>query len=134
MGNMKKVILDTNVLMLPYEFKIDVIGEVARLVVGSYVFVTTDRALEELENLKKTKRVSSRAARFASIYVEHLKKKGLLEVVHGTQKVDDWIVGYAKENSPGVIVCTNDILLRQRLKGSGAKLIGLRSKSHLDFV
>ncbi|MBM3229098.1 hypothetical protein FJZ26_01590 [Candidatus Parvarchaeota archaeon] len=133
MPEIKKVVLDTNVLMLPYQFRIDVAGEVGRLVDGKYVFVTTSKALAELEKLKETKKVSSRAARLAISYAGHLKNKGLLEIIESSMKVDDWIVDYARK-SAGCIVCTNDMLLKARLKGCGVRLLGLRSKDHLDFV
>ncbi len=131
--NMRHVVLDTNALMLVPQFRIDILTEVSRLVDTKYSFVITSRALWELDNLVKSKKRGFKAARLAHAYLKHIESKGMLETIKSDMKVDDWIVKYAAE-TPGAIVITNDILLKQRLRAQKTKVIGLRSKDHLDIM
>ncbi|MFA5105739.1 MAG: PIN domain-containing protein [Candidatus Micrarchaeia archaeon] len=131
--NVRKVVLDTNALMLVHQFKIDILSEVARLMDWDYSFVITDRAIWELDNLLASRKRGFKSARLAKAYLEHIKAKGVLEIIHSEMKVDDWIVKFAADN-PGTVVLTNDIILKKRLREKKTKLIGLRSKDHLDIM
>ncbi len=132
-ANFRHVVLDTNALMLVPQFKIDILSEVSRLIDSKFSFVITNRAMWELDNLLKSKKRGFRAARLGHAYLKHIESKGMLEIIKSDMKVDDWIVKYAMEN-PGTVVLTNDIILKKRLRERKTKIIGLRSKDHLDIM
>ncbi len=129
----RKVVLDTNALMLVHQFKIDILSEVSRLMDCDYSFVIADRAVWELDNLLATRRRGAKSARLAKAYLRHIEAKKMLETIHSDMKVDDWIVKYAHDH-PGTVVLTNDIILKKRLREKKTRLVGLRSKNHLDIV
>lgn len=124
----RPVILDTNFLLLPYRFKINIINELDYLIEVSHCFVISSRILDELKKLSRSLGKDGVAARLALKMVASPKSK--IEVIETDVPVDDWIVDYAKDNN--AIVCTNDAKLRKRLKG--LKIVVLKSRSKLGFV
>ena len=48
-----KVILDTNFFMVPEKFKIDVFGELDRIIDEKYELITIDSVINELEGLSR---------------------------------------------------------------------------------
>lgn len=129
---MRQVILDTNFLMIPYRFRIDIFSEIERLLEEPYELVLSSRAIKELAIIEKRMDVSKRGARLGRAMLEQKIKEGKVSVIENDDRVDDWIVKYASENKS--IVCTNDMLLRKRLREKKVKLISLRGKSHLCVV
>ncbi len=122
------VILDTNFLLVPFQFKINVIKELDYLLEVSHKFVISSRTIVELENLGKSKSKNGIAARLAKKILE----SNPIEVIKNDQHVDDWIVEYAKEHN--AIVATNDALLRKRLRPFKIKVVVVKSRSSLGFI
>ena len=125
---MKKVVLDTNFLLVPYQFKIDVFRQIERLLEAPHEFIVPTGVVSELKKLAKGRGKEGAASRFA------LKLLGAYKVTKVRSKgdVDGWIAEYAvKENA---IVATNDVELRNRLKKGGVKMIALRSRARLGLV
>ena len=52
---MKTIILDTNFLMIPYKFKVDIFTEVDRLLTEEYSLNILDKTLDELKKIKAPK-------------------------------------------------------------------------------
>ena len=126
----RPVILDTNFLLIPFQFKIDIFRELDYLMEFSHNYVVTSKTLNELAKLAKAIGKDGMAARLAIKLVEANKQK--IEIITNERYVDDWIVEYAKSNH--AIVCTNDSELRQRLKQLKIKTITMKSKSKLGYV
>lgn len=126
---MKTLVLDTNFLLIPYQFKLDIFRQIDQMVESSYEFVTCSAVMDELKRISKGYTKRAVAARFALKLLSSKKVK----IIESIQKADDWIFSYAKENE-SIIVCTNDIYLRQMVKKTGKKVIGLRTKSKLSFL
>jgi len=122
-----QVILDTNFLMLAYQFKIDIFGELDR-VLPKNEFIISSKILNELEKISESSKRDKLAARFALKLIKDKKVK----IQKSNEKVDDWILDYAKNNK--AIVCTNDLDLKERLKTNGIRVIGLRGKTRIDFL
>ena len=122
---MKRVILDTNFLTIPYQFNIDVFEEIDRVVEGKYELTTLDCVVEELKKLKKTRGKDAAAAKVALILI---KEKNVKVIKTGEKNVDIKIYRMADKNT---IVATNDGDLRRRLKNKNVKVLYLRSKKHI---
>jgi hypothetical protein len=123
---MLEAVLDTNFLMLAYQFKIDVLGGLRELL-GEYKAVTCEGVVDELDRRCSGKGKESTAAKYAL----KLLKLGKVEIMSNDGKVDDWIVSYCAMNSS--VACTVDRELIGRLKKEGVKVVILRGKSRLQF-
>jgi rRNA-processing protein FCF1 len=126
----RPVILDTNFLLIPFQFKINIFGELDYLIEESHYYVISSRTLNELERLGASVGKDGMAARLALKMIGAGKPR--IEIVKNDLGVDDWIVDYSKEGR--AIVCTNDAALRKRLKRFNVKMIVLKAKSRLGFV
>jgi len=124
---MKRIILDTNFLTIPYQFKIDIFEEIDRIVEEEYELVTLDIIVEELKKLTKTK---SKDAIAAKIALELIKKRNVKIINTKDKNVDNIIVDISDKNT---IVATNDKILRKKLKDKNVKTLYLRSRKHLEM-
>ena len=124
----KKVVLDTNFLLVPYQFGIDVFVEIERVLQVPHEFIIPSGVIGEVERLGKGKGKEGAAARFAA----KLLGKNKCTVVPSEGNVDNWIFEYALKEE--VVVATNDRLLRNRLKKRRVKVISLRSRSGIGVV
>lgn len=129
---MKKVVLDTNFLMLPHTKKIDIFDEISRLINENYEAVTFTCIIKELNDIIKNKASKGRDKTAAKVALKLIEKKGV-KVIEKTSNVDEAILEYAKENKD-TVVCTNDKELRKKVQKVGVETIGMRSIKHLDWV
>jgi len=124
---MKKIILDTNFLTLPHQFKIDIFNEIDRIMEENYELFTLDSVVYELKKLSKSKGKDAIAAK---IGLELIKKKNIKIINTGEKNVDKAIVAISNED---MIDATNDKILRKKLKNENIKTIYLRSKKYLKI-
>jgi len=122
---MKRIILDTNFLTIPYQFNIDIFEEIDRVVEGDYELTTLDSVIEELKKLTKTRGKEATAAKVALTLI---KEKNVKVIKTGEKNVDIKIYRMADKNT---IIATNDRILRRRLKNKNVKVLYLRSKKHI---
>jgi len=120
-------VLDTNFLLLPYQFKIDILRELDEIITG-YEPVISTTIYDELKKLSKKKGKHGMAAKFAIKIVDANKVKK----IKTKTGADDWVVEYCGKT--GAVACTNDIKLKKKLKSKKIKVIGLKSKSRLGFL
>lgn len=113
---MQKIILDTNFLLYCLREKIDLFGELNRIVNVNYKIYILDKTLDELKNKKQGKL----AAEFAKKYFEIIKTE--------QGYVDDLLL---KQDA---IIATMDKELREKLKKRGKQIIILRQKKYLKFL
>lgn len=123
---MKKIILDTNFLTIPYQFNVNIIEEIECLIDEKYEILTTDGVVKELENLSKK---SGKDGIAAKIGLEIIKKE-YIKIIKTKGNTDDGLVEISDENT---IIATNEKILRQRLKSKRIKTIYLRSKKQLEL-
>jgi rRNA-processing protein FCF1 len=124
---MRFVVLDTNFLLLLYKAKLNAFVQLYDMVPGEFKIIVSQGIIRELKNSKSP---------HTKIAVEALNSQivnGAVEINNDDSFVDDWIVSFCKANE-NTVVCTNDAELRKRLKKVGAKIISLRTNSHLDYV
>lgn len=116
-----KVILDTNAILMPFQFKLNLDSELTRLL-GQYEIIIPNTVIEELENISSSanspKEISAALALAGRFNIEQVINKG-----------DNAIFELAMRYK--AIVLTNDKLLKKRLHDNGLKTISLKSKTHL---
>jgi len=122
---MKKIILDTNFLTIPYQFNVDIFEEIDRIMEEDYELITLDKVVEELKRMKKGKDAVA-----ARIGLEMIEKKNIKVIKTHEKKVDNAIVKLANKDT---IVATNDKVLREKIKNKNVKVLYLRSKKHLEM-
>jgi rRNA-processing protein FCF1 len=123
----RPIICDTNFLFTTFEFRLDVIAELKRLVGSTftlYIFEGTCHELLSIENQKtKNKRFLPLIAKMLELYK--------FSIISSEQSyVDKDILELVQ--SP-VLVATNDKPLRQYLIKKGVKVLFLRQKNHLEI-
>ncbi len=126
---MKRIILDTNFLMLPGTVKLDIFSEIERILPEKHEICIMDKTLAELENIKKTQ--SGADKRAAQLAFGLIKAKGLKILASPQDRnVDQLILDTAGRED---LVATNDAALKQKLKEKGVPLIILRQKKYLEL-
>ncbi|MGD6852833.1 MAG: PIN domain-containing protein [Candidatus Bathyarchaeia archaeon] len=128
-GSRIKVILDSNALFVPLEFKMDIFEETRRLLGRNVEFILLSPVKAELELLASAD--ASKMRRQASFALRLAEKCNFVAVERGDQEIDDVIVEVAK--NWGAVVFTNDRVLRRRLRDISVPVIYLRQKSRLDI-
>ncbi|MBI2079891.1 nucleotide-binding protein [Candidatus Micrarchaeota archaeon] len=129
----KEIILDTNFLLVPFQFKIDIFSELNYLIEDNFVFVVPTGVVSELKKLSKGRGKEGAAARFALKIIEVYVNTKKIKTVKSNGFVDDWIMKIVKSENP-VVVCTNDTNLRLRLKKAKVPVITLKSRSKIGFA
>lgn len=132
-----KIILDTNFLLIPPRFRVDIFSELEKIVNFKYELVILDRSLEELKNIiitpKKGRKGADReAAKTALSLVEAYKDNKKLNILPSEGHVDEAIIRMA-EADKHIIVATQDKELKRRLKKEGIRLVVLKQKKYLSL-
>ena len=122
------VLLDTNALMMPAQFRIDLFGEISRLV-GEFTPVVPVDVFNELKGLSKGCGRESSAARFGLTLAEQCI---LVDRERQDQPVDEQIIDYARREN--CMVVTNDRALRKALISLGIAVISLKKQKILDII
>ncbi len=117
-----KIIMDTNILFLPGQMKIDIFRELE----GNELIVL-DSTLKELRKLAASKGKNGTSAKIA---VELIKQKNISVASSKGGDTDTAIANYALAH--GCAVATNDKKLMERLKKSGIKIMRMRQKKYLE--
>ena len=123
-----KIILDTNALMVPAEFGVDIFSELSKL--GFDEWIVPSGVARELEGIASRGRGKGRsAARVARALTDRCQ---MIEAEGAAGNVDDSIMELAVEMK--VAVFTNDAELKRRLRERGVKVVYLRQRSYLASV
>jgi rRNA-processing protein FCF1 len=124
---MKKIILDTNFLLIPVQFRVDIFDEIDRIMLERYQLFVLDKTIDELKKIITDKKQKLRNRKAAKLGLQLLKAKNV-KIIKTKEDllVDDLIV-----KLKGYIVATQDIGLKKRIKG---KIITLRAKKKLILI
>ncbi len=120
-----KVIIDTNGLMIPVQFNVDIFDELRRL--GYNRFIVPLSVIRELESLQKGLRGKDKTA--AKVAYSLARR---CEVVETSGHADNVIVDLAGNCDAAVL--TNDIGLKKRLEDKNIPIICLRQKNRLERI
>ena len=128
---MKKVLLDTNFLLIPEQFGVDIFSEIDALLTEGYELCTIDMVIDELEGLTVKGSGKDKAAAKLGLSLLEAKNVRVLK----TEKhlnTDKMIVETAK--SPDFVVATQDQALKRDLKENKVQIVVLRQKKHLELL
>lgn len=132
---MHEVILDTNFLLIPGRFKLDIFEELNRILNFAHRVVVSDGTLRELENLKAyaKKGADKQAAKLA---LDLLVAKGIGVIEQPDMSVDDFLVQHASAavGDDKVFIATQDAELKQRLRSVQVPVIVMRQRNHLEMI
>jgi uncharacterized protein len=142
----KRVIIDTNMLLVPGQFTVDVFTELDRVVEEPYEAAILQGSVAELAKIvsgaTKASAEDRRAAKLAVMLVEHQGARDFtaatesrckgLKIIGGSaeQHVDDAIVSIADDET---LVATNDGGLKRRLLERGIRVIYLKNRKYLEI-
>ncbi len=127
---MKKIILDTNFLLIPYQFRVDIFSEIKRIADFKYELCVIDKTVDELKKIIEKQKGKDRKAAILGLIM--LEQKGAKLIKTKEKKdVDTLILNTAKK---GYIVATQDAELKRKLKKAGISHIVLKGKSHLELI
>jgi rRNA-processing protein FCF1 len=123
--SVKEVVIDTNFFMVPFQFNVDIISELEK-VLPSYKLTTPSFVINELKGLKKNNKGKIRlnanlALKLANSSKVEIKDISLLE----NETVDDALLRVSE------VLATNDIELKKRAKAKGITIVYLRQKNYI---
>jgi rRNA-processing protein FCF1 len=126
------VILDTNILMVPAQFGVDVFSEAERVLERNLDFVVLRDVVDELE--RKFADASRTESPMFRIALDLIKRCRIVEPEEHDHddSVDDVILKYALA-SDGVIA-TNDRELKERALSQRTPVLFLRGKKQLQLM
>lgn len=128
---MKKIVLDTNFLMIPFYFRVDIFSELQRICNFRYELYIISKTVAELESIAEKQQGKSRdAAKFA---LKLVKQKSLKRIgkTQDSRTVDDIIQELDRE---GLLVATQDRDLKKRLRQNKIPVVILRQKKYLEII
>ena len=125
---MKAIILDTNFLTIPAEFKVDIFSEINRICNFNYSLFVLDKSVEELKKMIETQKGKEKAK--AKIALQLIKNKEINIIKTNSGKIVDGILIDLSKDKNGIIA-TQDRELRKHLKGKTT--IFLRNKKYLEI-
>ena len=123
--SIKEVVIDTNFFMVPFQFNVDIITELEK-VLPSYKLTTPSFVINELKGLKRNNKGKIRlnanlALKLANSSKVEIKDISLLE----NETVDDALLRVSE------VLATNDIELKNRAKDKGITVAYLRQKRYI---
>ena len=121
----KEVVIDTNFFMVPFQFNVDIVTELEKLL-PSYKLTTPSFVINELKGLKRNTKGKVRlnanlALKLANSSKIEIKDISLLE----NETVDDALLRVSE------VLATNDIELKNRAKDKGITVAYLRQKKYI---
>jgi rRNA-processing protein FCF1 len=125
-GGQRPVVLDSNALMMQFQFHVDIESELNRILDFDYEIVVPDLVIDELTGIAKES--SGKDQHEARMAIELAKD---FQTREAPAEGDDGIVQLADELD--AIVVTNDKILRARLRAKDIPNVHMRSKAFLSL-
>ncbi|MFX1380244.1 MAG: PIN domain-containing protein [Promethearchaeota archaeon] len=141
--NLKIVIIDSNFILLPFQFKIDYFNEIRSILEGSLRFIIFQQILNELESKKRRESNSinfSILLESGLLYVENNRSKYDIQVLDDVKNKNETTDAFLlkklldfKDQGNIVFLATNDSALRKKAKINHISTIFLRQKKYLSI-
>lgn len=130
---MRKIILDTNFLLIPGRFGLDIFDELGRIVDFPYETSVLEGTIRELQGIEASKTQKGADKRAAKLALSLIKAKDLTIIESPPDEdVDTCILNHAVKDS--AVVATQDGGLKRRLEIQNIPRIVLRQKNHLEVI
>jgi len=137
------VVIDSNFVLLPFQFKINYLKDISLNLEGKTRFIIFKQVLDELEAKKIREYKATKFQRNLKSGLTYLKKNKesydiifLEEVKDVNETTDDFLVKSSiklKSENSRVFLASNDALLRKKARESNISTIFLRQKKYLSF-
>jgi hypothetical protein len=127
----KTVIFDTNFLLAPHRFHVDIFSETEITLNEKVEFAVTTSVMDEIDKLI---RESNPKFKKELLLAKTLTKQcKIIDVdLKAGETVDDSLVRVAKEND--FIVATSDTCLRKKLRREGVRTLALRQRRYIELL
>jgi rRNA-processing protein FCF1 len=123
-----KILLDTNALLIPAQFGIDLYTELQSLF-GDFEAFTLEEVIGELTGLA---RGGGRDAAAARVGLALARRSTIVPSGSSAEGVDERLLEYARRE--GCVVVTNDRELRKALLREGIDVVSMRKRKTLDLM
>ena len=137
------VIIDSNFILLPFQFKIDYFLEIRQILEGKLKFIIFQQIFNELEAKKRREPKATKFRRFLEsglLYLEKNNDKYPIEIIeevkNNDETTDDFLLKKANElkiKGNSVYLATNDSELRKKAHNQLINTIFLRQKKYLSI-
>lgn len=137
------VILDSNFILLPFQFKIDYFSEIRQLIEGKLTIIIYRQVLDELEAKRRKEPKTANFVRLLNSGLLYLEKNKtnfnieyMEEVKEETETTDDFLLRKSLELKKGgnyIFLATNDSELRKKARESGLNMVYLRQRKYLSL-
>jgi len=124
---MRKIIIDTNFLMIPFQFSVDIFSEFGRICSFHYKLNVYEQSINELEQIIRTGK-DKKAAKLA-LRLINLKE---IHIIKSSEKDVDYAI--LRNLNGDTIVATQDAELKRKLIKKGASIIFMRQKKYLQLL
>ncbi|MBI3050984.1 nucleotide-binding protein [Candidatus Woesearchaeota archaeon] len=123
------VLLDTNFLLIPGQFRVDIFSEIERVCGFAYELAVLDLTIGELKGIALHQKGRDKEAALLALRLLDAKKVRVIDTKNISFKnVDQIILNYAGR---GAIAATQDRALQSALRRKGVRLLVLRQKKYL---
>jgi len=139
--NINLIIIDSNFILLPYQFKIDYLNDIYLNLEGKTRFFIFKQVLDELEAKERRESIVSKFRRQFKAGMSYLKKNEKIypiyfvdEVKAKNETTDDFLIRRCKDfknEYKRVYLASNDYELRKRAKKANINQIFLRQKKYV---
>ena len=137
------IVIDSNFILLPFQYKIDYLNEIRNKLEGKLKFLIFKQVLDELEAKRKREPNSTKFQRQLKSGLRYLEKnkadftiEEVKEVKDKSETTDDFILRMLislKEESRNIFLATNDSELRRRARELNLSTIYLRQKKYISI-
>ena len=127
---MKKILLDTNFLLIPWQFKVDIFTHIDKISAFKYELFILDKTLDELKKIVEEQKGKDKDAAKVALKLIALKNIRIIKT-KSSEKTDELILKIASKDD--FIVATQDKELRYRLKQKNVPIMLLRQKKRVVF-
>ena len=137
------VVIDSNFVLLPFQFKIDYLKEIELNLEGKTKFIIFKQVLDELEAKKIREHKAIKFQKHFKSGLSYLEKNRenfdieyREDIKDKSETTDDFLVRSSiklKSENSRVFLASNDALLRKKAKESHIGRIFLRQKKYLSF-
>jgi len=135
MPETKKIILDTNFLLIPAQFGLDIFTELQKTCNFSYKLYMIDKSRDELANIVgHQKGAAKKAAQMTQKLLKNFINNNKINIIPAkTGYIDREILDISGKDSKDTLVATQDAGLRKKLKEKGVKTIIMRQRKYLQI-
>jgi len=127
----RKILLDTNFLLIPYQFKVDIFTQIDKISIFKYKIFILDKTLQELNKIVEEQKGKNKDAARIALKLISIKDIEVIKT-ESNKNTDDTIYGIALKDD--FIVATQDKDLKRKLVNQGCKVIILKQKKILAII